>query len=128
MIYRLSVAAALLGLAVGPLALPNPALAQASPPAAAPATQVPESKVEAFSRAFLRANEVVERWEPQVEAAPEAQQGQLVEQANGEIAAAIEEGGEISVQEYQQIVMALQSDPALADRVENRIRQEAGQR
>jgi hypothetical protein len=110
--YFLALLAAVM-LAMGPGALP--AIAQGA--------EIADAKVEAFSEAFLRANEVAAQWQPRVEGAGTAEeQARLAEQASGEIAAAIEATDEMSLDEYEEIIVAMRADPNLAERSDQAIR------
>jgi len=87
-----------------------------------------EAKLQAFVTAAISVTEIIEQWSPRIEDA-ESQEAadELLAQANAELEAAIEEPGEITVEEYKDISQAAQGDPALSARIEDILRQRLGQ-
>jgi hypothetical protein len=80
--------------------------------------QYDEAKLESFVTAALEVNELVEQWTPRIQgAASETEAAELRDQANGELVAAIEQTGGISVDEYREISQAAQADPQLMARI-----------
>jgi hypothetical protein len=80
--------------------------------------QYDEAKLESFVTAALTVNQLVEQWTPRIQgAASETEAAELRDQANGELVAAIEQTGGISVDEYREISQAAQSDPQLMARI-----------
>jgi hypothetical protein len=80
--------------------------------------QYDEAKLESFVTAALTVNELVEQWTPRIQgAASETEAAELRDQANGELVAAIEQTGGISVDEYREISQAAQADPQLMARI-----------
>jgi Domain of unknown function (DUF4168) len=80
--------------------------------------QYDEAKLESFVTAALTVNELVQQWTPRIQgAASETEAAELRDQANGELVAAIEQAGGISVDEYREISQAAQADPQLMARI-----------
>jgi hypothetical protein len=78
-----------------------------------------DAKLQSFASAVIAVNAVVERWRPQIQAAPsEADKQQMAEQANQEMRAAVEGTEGLSVDEYQSIAQAAQGDPQLMARID----------
>jgi Domain of unknown function (DUF4168) len=74
----------------------------------------------------LAVNAVVEQWRPQIQAAPsEADKQQMAEQANQEMRAAVAGTEGITVEEYQAIAQAAQTDPQLMARIDQVINEKA---
>jgi Domain of unknown function (DUF4168) len=87
--------------------------------AALAAEEYSETKLQSFASAVLAVNAVVERWRPQIEAAPsEAEKQQMAEQANEEMRAAVDGTEGMTVDEYQAIAQAAQSDATLMARID----------
>jgi hypothetical protein len=83
------------------------------------AEEYSDAKLQSFASAVMAVNVVVERWRPQIQAAPsEAEKQQMAAQANQEMRAAVDGAGGITVDEYQAIAQAAQSDPALMARID----------
>jgi Domain of unknown function (DUF4168) len=118
-----------LALGVAPLAAlqAQTAQPQVQPSAPAPAADVSDQQVDAFTEAFLRATQVVQEWQPKVEGAEDAdQQAELAQQASDEIAKAIEAEGDITINEYEGIILAMREDPQLARKVDDALRAKVG--
>jgi hypothetical protein len=82
------------------------------------AEQYEQAKLESFVTAALEVNRLVEQWTPRIQGAKsETEATQLREQANRELVAAIEQSDGMSLEEYEQISHAAQSDPQLMDRI-----------
>jgi Domain of unknown function (DUF4168) len=80
--------------------------------------QYDEAKLESFVTAALTVNQLVQQWTPRIQgAASETEAAELRDQANGELVAAIEQTGGISVDEYREISQAAQADPQLMARI-----------
>jgi hypothetical protein len=78
-----------------------------------------DAKLESFVVAALAVNALIEHWGPQVEAAESDQQAEaLARQAGEEMRTAVENTDGITVEDYQQIVDAAQSDPDLKGRID----------
>ncbi len=77
-----------------------------------------EEKLESFVDAAIEVQTLMESYTPRVqEAATEAEQQALAEEANTEIRDAISESEGITLEEYVEIGEAAQADPALAQRI-----------
>jgi Domain of unknown function (DUF4168) len=80
--------------------------------------QYDQAKLESFVAAALSVNELVQQWTPRIQGATsETEAAELRDQANGELVAAIEQTGGISVDEYREISQAAQNDPQLMARI-----------
>ena len=78
-----------------------------------------DAKLHSFASAVIAVNAVVERWRPQIQAAPsDADKQQMAEKANQEMRAAVEGTEGLSVEEYQAIAQAAQGDPQLMARID----------
>ncbi len=111
----LSTAALALGLAVA-----GPLMAQDAAPAApeAEASQYSVAELSAFVTAALAVNEVDQRYQVQVmETEDPAEQQQLIEAANGEMIAAVEQTPGITLEQYMEIGQAAEADPELNARL-----------
>jgi uncharacterized membrane protein len=78
-------------------------------------TIIDPAKLEAFVKAAIAVNKVIDRWQPQIDAASsEARAEQLREQANSEIEAVIAATENMTLDEYRAIYHAAQTDAVLA--------------
>lgn len=78
-----------------------------------------DAKLQSFVVAALAVNELIEHWGPQVEAAESDQQAEaLARQAGEEMRAVVENTDGITVEEYRQIIDAVQNDPELKGRID----------
>jgi hypothetical protein len=78
-----------------------------------------DAKLQSFASAVVAVNAIVERWRPQIQAAPsDADKQRMAEQANQEMRAAVEGTEGLSVEEYQAIAQAAQGDPQLMARID----------
>ena len=128
------IALSVLGLAAGPLAVSGAAAQdELQPPAAAeepttmeaPATtSFDENTLRSFVVAFLQVDEINRNYLPQMQEAdtPEAQQ-EVQQQATQEMVIAVENAEGISVEEYNSIIETAQADPALANQINELIRE-----
>jgi hypothetical protein len=90
------------------------------------ADEYSDAKVRSFVDAVLAVNAVVERWRPQIQAAPsEADKEQMAKQANQEMRAAVEGTDGMGVEEYQAIAQAAQADPQLMARIDQVFKESA---
>lgn len=89
------------------LAITGPALAE----------EFSDVKLKSFATALNGINQLAERWKPQVEAAPSESRAELLQQFEAEASRVIENTEGIEGAEYQEIVEAAQSDPALTERI-----------
>jgi outer membrane murein-binding lipoprotein Lpp len=85
-----------------------------------------DAKLQSFASAVVAVNAIVERWRPQIEAAPtDADKQQMAEKANQEMRAAVEGTNGLSVDEYQAIAQAAQADPQLMARLDKMFKEMA---
>jgi hypothetical protein len=85
-----------------------------------------DAKLHSFASAVVAVNAVVERWRPQIQAAPsDADKQRMAEQANKEMRAAVEGTEGLSVDEYQAIAQAAQGDPQLMARLDKVFKERA---
>lgn len=78
-------------------------------------TQVEDGKLDSFVIAALTVQDLIDQWTPRIDGAENEEQAQqLVEEANTELAAAIEATDGITLDEYVEIRNAAQDDPALS--------------
>ena len=111
-----------LGAAVAQDAAPVP---EQEAPAAAPSLD--DDKLKSFAVAFLEVTKVTQDYQPQIAAAgtPEDQQ-RLQEEAGEKMVEAVNEADGITVDEYNMIIQAAQTDPDLAQRINGHITDAAG--
>jgi Domain of unknown function (DUF4168) len=94
--------------------------------AALAAEEYSDAKLQSFASAVMAVNAVVERWRPQIQAAPsEADKQQLADQAQQEMRAAVDGTEGMSVDEYQRIAEAAQADSDLMARIDQVFKQMA---
>jgi hypothetical protein len=94
--------------------------------AALAAEEYSDAKLQSFASAVIAVNAVIERWRPQIQAAPsDADKQQMAEQANEEMRAAVDGTEGMSVEEYQRIAQAAQADTALMARIDQVLQQMA---
>jgi hypothetical protein len=109
------------GLAALLLAAPATApLAQTSSTQTAPAASAnfSQEELETFAAASLEVERVSAKWEPRIASAPtEAEQNQVREEAMGELVEVVQDEG-LTVDRYNQIAMAVQSNPEVAQTVQ----------
>lgn len=100
------------------LAASLPAAPRAFAQEAVSAASLTDDKLHAFIIAALKVGDLIDQWEPKIEAAKTpAEQEQLKQQANSELVAAIESGGGMTLPEYRAISSAAENDPALQERI-----------
>ena len=97
----------------------DPAMQQQ--PAAPDPASITDEQIGSFVAATENINGVIEEYQPQVEQADEEQAMQLQQEAQEQMVVVVEETG-LTVDEYNGIAAAAQSDQSLAER----IRSEAG--
>lgn len=117
-----------LGAAIGVAAAQDAAPA---PQAQAPATQaapVDDAKLKSFAVAFLEVTKVTRSYQPRIEAADtsDAQQ-ELRQEASQKMVETVNDAQGISVDEYNMIIQAAQTDPDLAQRINTHITEAAGE-
>jgi hypothetical protein len=129
---KLLIGFASLALAAGPAL--GVAQAQESAPAApqveTPAAQAPaldDTKLKSFAVAFLEVAKVTQAYQPQIEAAGSTEDQQRLQQEAGEkMVDAVNSQQGITVDEYNTIIQAAQTDPELAQRINGHITEAAG--
>ena len=111
-----------LGAAAAQEAAPAPEM---EAPAAAPS--LGDDKLKSFAVAFLEVNKLTQEYQPQIAAAgtPEDQQ-RLRQEAGEKMVEAVNDAEGISVDEYNMIIQAAQTDPELAQRINGHITEAAG--
>lgn len=83
-----------------------------------------DQQLESFVVAAIAVDELIREWNPRIQEAENADQAaQLREEANGALVEAITQTDGITLEQYQTIGQAAQSDPDLAGRI-NEIYQE----
>jgi hypothetical protein len=135
MTVRTTILSGISAFALGMGAVLGSASAQDAAPAAhqveAPAATAPavdDSKLESFAVAFIEVTKVTQSYKPQIDAAstPEDQQ-RLQQEAGKRMVEAVNESDGITVDEYNQIIQAAQTDPELAQRINSHISDAAGE-
>jgi hypothetical protein len=87
-------------------------------------TEYSDQQLESFVVAALAIDEVIREWNPRIQAAENEEQAtQLREQANAALLETISKTDGITIDDYQEIGQAAQSNPELAARI-NEIYQE----
>ena len=131
MIFRTKLVAGLSTLAMVGATAFAPALAQDQAPAPqmeAPtaAPNMDEEKLQSFAVAFLEVTKVTQAYQPQIEsAASDEDRQQLQQQASEEMVNAVNGADGITVDEYNMIIQAAQTDPELAQKINTRITEAA---
>jgi hypothetical protein len=93
-------------------------------PMAAPALDVTDETLQSFAVAFLQVAEISQEYQPQLEsAASPEEQDQVRIEAGERMIQAVEQADGITVDEYQGILQAAQTDPELAQRINTQIAQ-----
>ncbi len=92
--------------------------AQSAPPPQAEQIEVTDSKLALYVQAATKITEIRDQFQQKMAAADSPEQAQsLQEEASTEMIGAVESFG-MTVEEYNQIAYALQSDPELRERLE----------
>lgn len=85
---------------------------------------VSEEQIEAFVQAYVQLSQVREEYTARVQAAENQEEArQLQQEANDAMTAAIEEAG-LSVEEYQQVALAINANAELRERVTEMLSEE----
>jgi hypothetical protein len=130
-VLALSVAALVAGPAASAFAQtdvqPQPAAPMEAPATmeapAAPAAAIDDAKIESFVVAFLQVDEINRSYAPQLQAAGSEEEQQEVRQQAGEaMVQAVESAQGITVEEYNTIIETAQTDPELAQQINEKIR------
>lgn len=91
-------------------------------------TSIPDNKLESFVVAAIEVQDLIQQWSPRIEnAESEDEAAQMREQANAELAGAIDETEGISVEEYQAIGQQARQDPQLNARIQEIYQEKNGQ-
>lgn len=132
----LSALAIITGTVLGTASAQEATPPQNPPPAAAPQTEAPpaaaapamdDAKLKSFAVAFLEVTKVTESYKPQIEAAGSTEDQQRLQQEAGEkMVEAVNNAEGISVDEYNMIIQAAQTDPELAQKINGHITDAAG--
>lgn len=103
------------------VASPAVSLAQNQSAPADSAMEFSEQQLEAFAAAAVELDELRREWNPKLEAADNGDQAaEIQRRANMEMAQAVQESG-ITVDTYNRVAMALQSDEELGAKVQGYI-------
>jgi hypothetical protein len=103
------------------------ALAASSSAWAQAQTEFSDQQLESFVVAALAVDELIREWNPRIQAAEsEEQAAQLREEANAALLETISETDGITIEQYQEIGQAAQSDPELAARINEIYQEQAG--
>ncbi len=87
-----------------------------------------DGQLKSFAMAVAAINQIAEKWQPQVAAAQtEDQAAKMLEQVDIEMRQAIESTDGIGIDEYQTIMTAAQSDPALKSQIDTFLKQAGAQ-
>lgn len=82
-----------------------------------------EGQLKSFATAATAINEIALKWQPKVQAAKsDDQAAEMLQQVDTEMRQAIESTEGIGVDEYQSIMVAAQSDPALKGQIETMLK------
>jgi uncharacterized protein DUF4168 len=94
--------------------------AKTAPDAASP-TNIPDKKLDAVATAAKRMVSVSDTYKEKLAKAPEAEKEQIVGEANQAITKAVTDQG-LSVEEYVSIMKVAQDNPAVRDRLVERLK------
>jgi hypothetical protein len=94
--------------------------AKTAPDAASP-TNIPDKKLDAVATAAKRVVSVSDTYKEKLAKAPEAEKEHIVADANQAITKAVTDQG-LSVEEYVSIMRVAQDDPAVRDRLVQRLK------
>lgn len=87
-------------------------------PNAGVAAEFSDGQLKSFATAWSSINQLAEQWKPQVEgAASQDQAAEMLKQFEAEASQVIEKTEGIGTAEYESIMQAAQSDPALKERI-----------
>ncbi|MDX0520441.1 DUF4168 domain-containing protein [Sinorhizobium medicae] len=101
---------------------------QAQPDAGGTSAPISEQKIEAFAVAYLQVDKVRQEYSTKIGATTdEAAKTKLQNEASQEMVKAVETSPNMSVEEYTTILKAAQSDPALAQKVQEKLQTSAPQ-
>ena len=96
--------------------------AQTQPDASGTSAPISDQKIEAFAVAYLQVDKVRQEYSTKSGATTdEAAKAKLQNEASQEMVKAVETAPNMSVEEYTTILKAAQSDPALAQKVQEKL-------
>ena len=125
---------AITGLSAVALAIAAGSMATAQEPVPAPQMEAPsaqapsvdDAKLKSFAVAVLEVAKLNQTYQPQIQAAPNADDQQRLQQEAGQkMIEAVNATEDITVDEYNQIIEAAQTDPELAQRINGHITEAA---
>jgi len=112
--YPIALIAALITL----LWLAMPSMAQEAMPGQSPDTQVTDTELMQFADAMQAVNDIRDQYSQRIEATDSQDQAQQLQQEAGQrMTIAVQESG-MTVDQYNEIAVALQGDPQLMQRLE----------
>lgn len=118
-----------LGAAGAQDAVPAPAPAPQTEEAPAAAPQQDDAKLKSFAVAFIEVAKVTQSYQPQIESAGTAEdQSRLRQEAGEKMVEAVNEAEGITLDEYNTIIQAAQTDPDLAQKINGHIAEAVGER
>jgi sugar phosphate isomerase/epimerase len=89
--------------------------------------EVPEAKLESVAKAYIEVVAIQEEYGPRIEAAQSPEEAQQIQQvANQEMVEAIDAEDGVTLDEYNTIIQATQTDDELAARLNEHIQREIG--
>ena len=91
-----------------------------SPQAQSPSPTIPDEKLNAAAVAIGKVTSIRQNYEGKISAAPAADKQRLTDEANAALQKAVTDQG-LSVDEYNSIIRAAQNDPALRQKLTQRI-------
>ncbi|AEG56144.1 DUF4168 domain-containing protein [Sinorhizobium meliloti] len=95
---------------------------QTQPDASGTSAPISDQKIEAFAVAYLQVDKVRQEYSTKIGATTdEAAKAKLQNEASQEMVKAVETAPNMSVEEYTTILKAAQSDPALAQKVQEKL-------
>ena len=120
--------AAVAALSVAWLLLPPLAVAQTQPPGQiqagpqgqSPASSISDQKLDAAAAAIRQVNTVKDTYESKIAAAPSPDKKRITAEANNALTKAVTDQG-LSVDEYNSIIRTAQNDPAVRQKLTQRI-------
>ena len=100
------------------IAIVTTALLATAVPRAVHAAEFSDVQLKSFAVAWTNINQLAEQWKPQIEAAEsEDQAAEMLKQFEVEANQVIEQTQSIGTADYENIMRAAQSDPALKERI-----------
>lgn len=100
------------------IAMATTALLTLAVPGAGHAAEYSDGQLKSFTTAWTSINQLAEQWKPQMEATPsEDERTKMLEQFEVAANQVIEQTDGIGATDYQDIMKAAQSDPALKERI-----------